>query len=42
MKNIEEDNKSDGAGEKKLLAKAHMSFVKPLSPYNSGASFFKG
>ena len=29
----DEETKSDG-GEKKLVAKAHMSFIKPLSPYN--------
>ena len=32
----DEETKSDGgtSGTKKLVAQAHMSFVKPLSPYN--------
>ena len=30
---IDEDAKSDG-GTKKVVAKAHMSFIRPLSPYN--------
>lgn len=33
---IDEECKSDGSGAVKRLAKAHMSFVKPLSPYNRG------
>ena len=37
----DEETKSDG-GEKKLVAKAHMSFIKPLSPYNQNKQgFFK-
>jgi len=33
---MDEECKSDGGGAVKRLAKAHMSFVKPLSPYNRG------
>ena len=35
----DEETKSDG-GEKKLVAKAHMSFIKPLSPYNQNRQGF--
>ena len=38
---LDEEAKSDG-GSKKLVAQAHMSFVRPLSPYNrDGKGFFK-
>ena len=37
----DEETKSDsGGGSKKLLAQAHMSFVKPLSQYNKEKGFF--
>ena len=36
----DEETKSDGGGEKKLIAKAHMSFIKPLSPYNQNKNGF--
>ena len=39
---VDEECKSDDGGVKKL-AKAHMSFIMPLSPYNERAGgFFKG
>ena len=38
---MDEDAKSDG-GTKKVVAKAHMSFIRPLSPYNQDRQgFFK-
>jgi len=39
---MDEECKSDGGGGVKKLAKAHMSFVMPLSPYNQDkGGFFK-
>ena len=35
-----EESKSDGSGAVKKLAKAHMSFVMPLSPYNQDKDGF--
>ena len=41
VKYIEEESKSDD-GQKKVIAQAHMSFCKPLSPYSRGGRFFNG
>ena len=35
---MSEDCKSDGGGNMRYLAQAHMSFVMPLSPYNDRSS----
>lgn len=37
---MDEECKSDGSGAVKKLAKAHMSFVMPLSPYNKDNNGF--